>query len=116
MRVCFLQVIFPIPIDIISNMMAKKRGDGPRGDDVSHQVRHQVHQGHQGDHGHQVRQQQLHQPAPLHQHQLQVKVGEDRTMWQRYWLNMDMPMMATAKYDKSVIRLKFSEGQVGNLC
>ena len=57
--------------------MAKKRGDGPRGDDISHQVRHQGHQGHQGHHGHHVRQQQLHQPAPLHQHQLQVKVRQD---------------------------------------
>ena len=56
-------------------MMAKKRVDGgPSGEDGGKFVSRQQHQ-------------QLHQPAPLHQHQLQVKVGNDHKMEKIYYLD-----------------------------
>ena len=53
--------------------MAKKRGEeeSTSGDEGARQGVH-----HQLDQHQQVRYQQLHMPAPLHQHQLQVKVGQ----------------------------------------
>ena len=79
------QVIFPIPIDIISNMMAKKRGveeptSGEEGKVRHQQLDQQVRQQQQQ----QVRRQQLHHPAPLHQHQLHVKVGQFVTKTIKY--------------------------------